>query len=173
MRWSAAWCRPALLAALACASVIEIWPRGQGFAAPPRTEDHRGWLDIVARIAPAGPAVYIPFPASYNFADHVAVTEQMLLARAHGRPLLNGYSGFFPPRHNDLWRRCAAFPAATCLDGLEAAGTRVVLVSQRYLDRGRVLADYDAAGRLRWLGGDDRAGIDVYELTRRTGGEAP
>jgi len=172
MRWSAVWYRPALLAALACASVIEIWPRDQGFAAPPRTEDHRGWLDIVARIAPAGPAVYIPFPASLDFADHVAVTEQMLLARAHGRPLLNGYSGFFPARYYDLWRRCVAFPEASCLDGLETAGARVVLVSRRHLERGRVLAG-PGGGRLRWLGGDDRAGVDVYELVRRAGGEAP
>jgi hypothetical protein len=152
MRWSAGWRRPALLAVLACASVIEIWPRDQGFAAPPRTENHRGWLDIVTRIAPPGPAVYIPFPGSLNFADHLAVTEQMLLARTHGRPLLNGYSGYFPARYYDLWRRCLAFPEAACLDGLETEGARVVLVSRRHLERGSVLAG-PGGGRLRWLGG--------------------
>jgi hypothetical protein len=166
MRWRAAWLRPALLTALACASVIEIWPRDQGFAAPPRTEDHRGWLDILTRIAPSGPAVYIPFPASLDFAEHVAITEQMLLARVHGRPLVNGYSGFFPARYYDVWRRCLAFPEASCLDGLETAGARVVLVSRRHLERERVLAGV-GGGRLRWLGGDDRAGVDVYELTDR------
>jgi hypothetical protein len=157
LRW-----RPVFLTALACAAAVEIWPSGQSFASPPRIEDNRGWLDIVNRSAPPGPVAYIPFPAGYDVSDLVANTEQMLLARAHGRPLVNGYSSFFPASQYDVWQRCMAFPKAPCLDGLEAAGVRVVLVSRRHLTPEQVLPG--TGGRLRLIGGDDRALIDVYAL---------
>jgi hypothetical protein len=171
LRWRPAWWRPVFLTALACASVVEIWPSGQSFAAPPRIEDNRGWLDIVNRSAPPGAVAYIPFPAGYDVSDLVANTEQMLLARAYGRPLVNGYSSFFPASQYDVWQRCTAFPQASCLDALEAAGTRVVLVSRRYLESAQALAG--AGGRLRLLGGDDRALIDVYELASRDAKSQP
>jgi hypothetical protein len=165
LRW-----RPVLLTALACASVVEIWPRGQAFAEPPRIEDNRGWLDVVNRSAPPGAVAYIPFPAGYDVSDLVSNAEQMLLARADGRPLVNGYSSFFPPSQYDVWQRCMAFPQASCLDALESAGARVVLVSRRYLEQAQVLAG--AGGRLRWLGGDGRALVDVYGLEPRGQGRS-
>jgi hypothetical protein len=47
----------------------------------------------------------------------------------------------------------------------------VVLVSRRYLESAQALAG--AGGRLRLLGGDDRALIDVYELASRDAKSQP
>lgn len=96
-------------------------------------------------------------------------SEAMLHSTAHWLPLVNGYSGWQPPRHDRLFRELARFPDAASLASLEALGVRWVVVHRaayrkgewRRAERGfaafadRLALEYQAAG--------DR----VYSLRRR------
>jgi len=167
MRWSAV--APAvLLAALACASVIEIWPRDQGFAGP-REGGSCGWLDIVARIAPAGPAVYIPFPRASTFADHVAVTEQMLLARPWAAAL-ERLLGFFPHVTTICGGAAWRSPRPRAWTGSRPRRPRRPRLAAP-LERGRVLTAPAAGGCAGWGATTGPASTSTSSSVGR--GEAP
>ncbi len=52
----------------------------------------------------------------------------MLHSMAHWRPIVNGYSGHTPARHDLLFRRLASFPDEASLGELEALGVRYAVV---------------------------------------------
>jgi hypothetical protein len=47
---------------------------------------------------------------------------------AHWQPIVNGYSGHTPARHDRLFRRLASFPDDDSLSELEAMGVHYVVV---------------------------------------------
>jgi hypothetical protein len=55
-------------------------------------------------------------------------SHAMLHSMAHWQPLVNGYSGLTPPRHERLFRILTAFPDTASLGELEALGVRFVVL---------------------------------------------
>jgi hypothetical protein len=120
-----------VLAGTAC---LELWPPAPALSPAPAREAWQPWLDWIERNAPPGTAlVHLPPPASEGVADYEETARAMLLATAHGRPLMNGYSSYFPRPYRAfarIFRGCPA-PAAWAL--LHELGLRVVSVRSTWL----------------------------------------
>ncbi len=85
----------------------------------------------------------IPFAPGPKASQFEPTVEAMLLGLDHGKPLVNGYSGFFPDSYDRLAAAAQAFPASTALDALRLAGVRWVVVDRPWFtpDRRRSIAD--------------------------------
>jgi hypothetical protein len=59
-------------------------------------------------------------------------SHYMLHSMAHWQPMVNGYSGIVPPRHERLFRILTAFPDAASLGELEALGVRYAVVHREF-----------------------------------------
>lgn len=56
---------------------------------------------------------HVPFPEEFHVSDYQIETERMLAQVIHGKPLINGYSGYFPPGYNQFQSDMAKkFPSA-------------------------------------------------------------
>ncbi len=77
-----------------------------------------GWL----RDRPAGAVALLPFPASGAATDYERTAVGMLQAFEHGHPLVNGYSGFFPPDYVKLFAAMQHFPDQASLQLLREHG---------------------------------------------------
>jgi hypothetical protein len=74
----------------------------------------------------------------------------MLHSMAHWQPMVNGYSGIIPPRHERLFRILTAFPDTASLRELESLGVTYAVVHRefyteaewaRFLERAAALPD--------------------------------
>jgi len=91
-------------------AAVELWPSFQKLAPAPDFEHWQPWTSWVAANVPDSGLLHLPFPPSGGVADFEETARWMLLASAHGRPLANGYSGFFPSRYNMLTRALRGCP---------------------------------------------------------------
>ncbi|MCA9194534.1 MAG: hypothetical protein KDB03_22340 [Planctomycetales bacterium] len=67
-------------------------------AAAPDLRVKPGWVEILSTTSQTRkPIVHLPFVTGYGEADFEQTTKFMLHGLQHLRPMLNGYSGFFPP----------------------------------------------------------------------------
>jgi hypothetical protein len=98
------------------------------YAVPPRTFDAE-WLTWF-RAQPAGAAVYVPFVEGSQASNYEATTLTMIQALTHRHPLANGYSGFFPARHDTLKAQMQDFPSFRAITSLQAIGVRYIIVAR-------------------------------------------
>jgi hypothetical protein len=116
-----------------------------------------------------GPVAVFPVP---DPRDTIAAasrhSQYMLHSTAHFLPLLNGYSGFTPERHDRIFRELASFPSEKGVEELEALGVRYLVLHRRgyggeewdsVLDR---IARYSERLALREKFEEGR----IYEVTR-------
>ncbi len=87
----------------------------------------------LARRPPPFAAVELPVP---DPADGVAFarlnSHYMLHSMAHWQPIVNGYSGIVPPRHERLFRILTAFPDTAGLAELERIGVGYVVLHREF-----------------------------------------
>ena len=102
----------ALAIGIALAASAELWPLAPGLSPAPAREAWRPWLDWIDQHLPPGAAlVHLPVPASEAVADYEETARAMLLATAHGRPLVNGYSSYFPSGYRAFARIMRGCPS--------------------------------------------------------------
>ena len=77
-----------------------------------------GWL----RAQPPGAVALLPFPPSGAASDYERTAIGMLQAFEHGHPLINGYSGFFPPAYVKLHAAMQHFPDDASMQLLREQG---------------------------------------------------
>lgn len=126
--------RAALVTALSALAVLEAWavplPLDE-VAFKPEAADQ--WL---ATTGSPGAVVVLPM---YRDPHGHLEAGRMLAAVAHWRPLVNGYSGFFPPGYWETVESLNTFPAAEAVARLRALRVRYVVVSlAQYPDEARV-----------------------------------
>lgn len=149
-------------------AVIEVWPPPQRLQSVPDLEQQRGWITwLKDNTYPDAPVACIPFPKGPQANDYLGNTIQMYYGLEHGRPLLNGYSGFFPPRYLELKAAMATFPDARSLQLLEDNGAQYCLIQRKDHSRAELERHPLARKRLKWRFGDNRANVDLYELLPR------
>jgi hypothetical protein len=103
-----------------------------------------GWL--VAQ--PSGVVAEFPMPQQ-ELTLHDS--EHEYFSTFHWRPIVNGYSGTYPPGYLRLIKDVAAFPSEPAIAALRAAGVRYVIVHARYYapaEYARITAALDAAPAL-------------------------
>jgi len=173
--------------ALGCAAIIDPWPSALKLAVVPDVEPHRDWIALLkgerekhysidqtphpdAATARAsmvlGPAALcLPMAGGENVLDFEVTTQWMMLGTYHGMPLVNGYSGFFPPDYLRLREESWAGPLSDeRLSRLFHDGVRYVVVDRNRYRRewhdALVAAPHTQVKLLL----RSKSGIDVYEL---------
>ena len=100
---------------------------------------------------PDAALVHLPVPASEGVADYEETARAMLLATAHGRPLVNGYSSYFPRGYTAFARIMRGCPSPEAWSALHEVGLRFLSL------------------RSSWLAADPRCG-PTEALYRRAAG---
>ncbi len=80
-----------------------------------------------------GSVANVPFPADASARAYEPTTRWMIDGLAHGHPLVNGYSGLFPPSYEDLEQAMRSFPSVTSVQHLRDAGVTFVVVERSWL----------------------------------------
>jgi hypothetical protein len=121
-----AWC-VVLLAALA---LIEVVPFGAKLARFPREAMGESWVAWL-RAHPGGAVAMAPPERSGAARDYEPIA--MLQGLQHGHPIVNGYSGFFPPNAAALANALRRLPDPMSLAYLERLDVRYVVVDRAWL----------------------------------------
>ncbi len=158
-----------LLMGLSFLAIIEVWPAPPQIFWLPDYKKERGWMNWVEQhTQPDDPLACIPFPIGRYADSYFGTTVWMYYGLEHQRPLLNGYSGFFPDEFLDLKQAMTTFPDARSLKLLEENEAKYCIVFRGSFPREKLEKHPLAAKRLKWRFGDDRAEIDIYELLPST-----
>src|SRR5207245_2130862 len=113
--------RAVLLGALGALVGIEAWAVPLPLkTAPTEPAPADRWL---AASPVPGPVVALPM-----YGIRFGEARRMLSATAHWRPLVNGYSGFYPAEYSDTVETLNAFPSDRAVARLRALGVRYVVL---------------------------------------------
>jgi len=160
----------ALTLTLVALATIELWPPAQALSEAPsdaRYAPLTRWIE--AHVAPNEPLAYLPFPQR-AVSSYEETTRFMLLQRAHGRPMVNGYSSFFPAPHERLLAQRLDLGAPATAPLLRAFDVRFVVVTAPPRAR---LHERARAGGYSLRFASDALNVTVYELPRETRAPAP
>jgi len=168
-------CRPALrnafVALLGFIAVSEVRPPPQKLHEAPSYERNYHWVTWLKNATPPDTVLaHLPFPQG-SFAEHYQPTTVVMNCQLwHRRPMVNGYSGFFPEEFIELKHAVNELPGKVHgLDMLRQHGVRYCVVDRSWLTREQFEGTPAYRGQLEWVIGDEQAGIDVYELVPRPG----
>jgi hypothetical protein len=126
-------------------------------------------MDRALKDMEPGPVAAFPIP---DPRDTIAAASRhsayMLHSTVHFLPLVNGYSGFTPERHDRLFRELASFPSEKGLSELEALSVRYAVVHRGGYEEAEWNGVLERAARF-----SDRLALRktfaegrIYELTR-------
>lgn len=112
------------VATLVLASVMNptLGP-GRIVSLPDSSTSWMSWLDRHQ----GGAVAMMPMPVTRPVEAFEPTAGWMLLGLDHGHPLLNGYTGFFPPGDRDMRLRMAKFPDTSTVAELRQRGVRYVV----------------------------------------------
>ncbi len=124
----------ALVIAIAAIASVELWPPAPGLSPAPDRQAWRPWLDwIQQHVPPDAALVHLPVPASERVADYEETARAMLLATEHGRPLVNGYSSYFPRGYTAFARMLRGCPSPEAWSALHSVGLRFLSLRSSWL----------------------------------------
>jgi hypothetical protein len=125
----AAWC---VVLATVLLGMLEVTPFGGNLARFPLEALNESWVDWL-RAQPDGAVAMVPPERSSAARDYEPIAVAMLQGLRHGHPIVNGYSGFFPPRSTALASALRRLPDPTSLAYLERFDVRYVVVDRAWL----------------------------------------
>jgi hypothetical protein len=131
----------------------------------PNLNLHHGWSEFVRLSTPQGKGIAcLPFPPGTNTRDFDSTVRWMYLGSLHRVPMINGYSGFFPPRYLRLQAQMNKEGLSEdVLSQLAELKTHFIVVYSS--DVTQVLRRSTTQSRFHLqLVYDDVTGIRVYEL---------
>ena len=173
------WC-PLVLASLAV--IMEVWPPRPSIVECPSTTTVPAWVHwLRENSAPGDAVVCLPFPTGYSVLDYQETCGWMYWGTLHGRPLVNGYSGFFPKSFVDLKDKLAQFHFtegetnvvpqlkrypwdSPGLKELNSFPVRFVIVKRSFATRNDVWQHPLTKFRWAWVTSDEQFQLDVYEM---------
>lgn len=162
-RWTAPRAR-LFVAVLALLAILEIRPTMGPIQDLPPLDLDLPWLSwVVESTGPDDVLAFIPFPEGRSSEDYLGTAQWMYWQIRHGRPMVNGYSGFFPAHFRQLKQTMRSFPSGASLRALRAAGVRYCVVHRAYWD-GSGAAGSEDSPRLVPVFQDRRHALDIYEL---------
>lgn len=94
---------------------------------------------------------HVPFPAGLHVSDYQIETERMLAQIIHRKPLVNGYSGYFPPGYARFQLDMATnFPSSflICFLGNELQVDTLIIDLQWYEDHQDQMAQFKELSRV-------------------------
>lgn len=165
----------ALLGLLAC---VEMGFTQQRILPLPALDSDFAWLHwIEEETEPDDVLAFLPFPQGRSAGAYAATTHVMYWQMRHGRPMVNGYSSYFPKSFRQLKKALQGFPNADGKSGLDAmAGHEVdYCIVQRSMADSAQLEALPGAHCLVRVFTDDKNRIDIYrlEVRKTTGRTSP
>jgi len=125
------------------------------------------WL----RNQPPGVVAELPMPASWKKDFEIGMHDSRFTYNSTftWNPIVNGYSGFWPPSYTALIARAENFPSAEAVRGFAAQGVRYLIVHERFYGRERyaaVVRGLDAQPNLEAFGPfhEDAFAVRAYRL---------
>lgn len=142
--------------------LVELTPPAPRWTTLP--EPDAAWILWLRDEAPAdAPIAWIPFAATGDVCDHEETAAAMLLGLAHGHPMVNGYSSYFPAPHDRAAQAARMLPHGRGIVALRVIGTRYLVARD-----GGPLDDIDDARRellrIHRVMRDDGAGVTIWEI---------
>jgi hypothetical protein len=95
------------------------------------TADDRSVYAAIQRVGP-GPVLELPLPRLYALPGHEPV--YMVWSIGHWHPLVNGYSGYYPPEFAQTVVRTEHFPDDQSIAQLRNIGVRYIVLHRVYYD---------------------------------------
>lgn len=95
--------------------------------------------NVYARLAAEPRSVVMEWPMPHSFS--LGITHEpfyMFASTIHWQPLVNGYSGFYPPSYIGFLETIEDFPSHTVIEYLRASSVRYVLLHSEFDPRGYV-----------------------------------
>ncbi|MET0387518.1 MAG: hypothetical protein ABW321_16225 [Polyangiales bacterium] len=119
---------PVLAAALA---LFEVVPQHTSIQRFPHEVMAEPWIRWLA-LQPEGAVAMVPPNASGRAHDYPDTVLGMLQSLEHKHPIVNGYSGFFPPESDRLVALMRQFPKPASVRALRKHGVRYAVVDRRW-----------------------------------------
>lgn len=145
--------------------VAEVAPPRGPVVGAPTVEHNRAWIGWVRdNLTPGKAVLHLPWVPGHRVADFDYTVRMMFLGTWHRRPLINGYSGFFPKSHFELQRLLQQeFPTAESLRRLEREGVELIVVLRSDFPESQMLRRTEGGPGLELMLRGDH-GHDVYRL---------
>jgi hypothetical protein len=98
---------------------------------------------------PRGVIAEMPMPASWKSAAEIGMHESRFTYNSTftWNPMVNGYSGFWPPSYTSLIEQVRQFPAADAMRALKQRGVQYLIVHEKFYGRERYRLVIDALDR--------------------------
>ncbi len=157
----------ALAVLLGLGAVIELRPTRPQLAAAPDAAANAAWIEVIREQSSRRAAIAcLPFAESRDVRDQETTATWMYCGTFHGAPMVNGYSGFFPPEHSELGSAInASFPSERALRRLADAGVELLVVNRSTYSSDPIQqTPYGSYALDEVFTGS--VGIDVYRLRR-------
>ena len=123
-----------VVAALALVAILEVRPAMGKIQPLPPLDLDLPWLAwILDSTDPDDVLAFVPFPEGRSSADYLGTAQWMYWQTRHWRPMVNGYSGFFPERFRRLKKTMQSFPSDQALSALRQAGVRYCVVHRAFM----------------------------------------
>jgi hypothetical protein len=154
-----------LTSVIALAAVLEIPPSPYILAGTPNLEVHRDWCDYIRENTSEGKGIAcIPFAAGTSVKDFDMSTRWMYMGTLHGKPMVNGYSGFFPAEYFAQRRLMnQTFPSEEALRSLADSQVEFVVVMRSTVSPEHISTFQSEQFRLEPVL-QSAAEIDIYRL---------
>ncbi len=150
MTWvSSTHLRRALPVCTAVLLLIELFSPPSLMRLPSGVPSAYRWL----RQQPTGIVAELPMPLPHWFPRNDAIYQY--LSTFHWHPLLNGYSGYYPPAYRTMLDALRDFPAGPWVDELLRRGAVYVIIHERFLDPApyvTAVTILEGRGDLEWIG---------------------
>ena len=93
------------------------------------------WLSwILESTEPDQVLAFVPFPEGRTSVEYLGTAQWMYWQTRHWRPMVNGYSGYFPAQFRRLKKTMATFPSEQALSALRQAGVRACVVHRGFMN---------------------------------------
>lgn len=121
--------------ALCLVAVLELRPGGVEITELPPLDGDLPWLSwIEENTEPRDVLAFLPFPEGRSAGDYLTTSQWMYWQQRHWRPMVNGYSGFFPRPFKTIKKSMEDFPSAPTLQALYDVGVRYCVVPRSVIN---------------------------------------
>ena len=155
---------PALIALVALPTALEMRPDPTPIEPLPPLDLQLPWIDwIESSTSEHEIFAFLPFPEGRSAGDYLGTSQWMFWQIRHWRPMVNGYSGFFPKRFKKIKKTMQDFPSSESLAELQDAGVRYCVVPRAYIEASPP-PDPDSPIQLDLVFRDEEHELAIFEL---------
>ncbi len=165
--WGKRWGRRLIAVVLVLLVLVEVVPQPGRLYAVPEQAFEAAWIGWLADQPGEGAVLMLPMSQDSGVAAFEPIVIGMLQGLEHGRPLGNGYSGFFPSSYRSLKGGMTHFPDEETIQHLQMTGFSYLIIDQAWWDEEKE-QDLSAWEDVLELVYQDEAKV-IYKIVKRQG----